>query len=327
MLNNGSSIRIAGTGSFLPNQCVTNREIAEKIHVKDSWIEDRTGIKTRYFAGKDMHNRDLAYASAIEALHASKLKSKDIDCIIVATLSPDRYFPGVGADVQANLKCRNIPAFDINCQCNGFVYGLSVASAYILAGQFKRVLLVCSELHSRHLKFDDSNRDLCVLFGDGAGACVLEQSEKSEESILSFELSSDGHFAEDLAYSPSVNRRTGKHDHQPYMNKTSVIAHSSRSMEDAVKKILAKNKISLEEVDYVIPHQSNKKLLRELARRLDLPMEKMIINIDRVGNTSAASIPIALDEAIKDKRIKRGDLLLMVSFGAGFLWGAVLLRY
>ena len=318
------TIRIAGTGSYLPERAVTSAELAVKVHVEESWIEERTGIHTRHFAAQGESNADMAVAAAQAALKASGYAAKDIDAVIATTLSPDRYFPGISADVQARLKCGRVPAFDISCQCNGFTFGLSVAAGYILSGQYKRILLVSSEIHSRTLRFAHDNKDLCVLFGDGAGAVVIEKSTARAHDRLAFELHTDGHFAGDLAFHRDA--KPGR-PAQPVMNKTSVIVHSSRSVAEVVQSILRKNGIDMDGIDCVVPHQSNLKLIEEISRRLDCPLSKFIINIDRVGNTSSASIPIALDHAVRSGRIRRGDQLLLVSFGAGFSWGACLLTY
>ena len=321
------SVRISGIGSYLPRQVVPNAELAKKVGVDQKWICRRTGIEARRFAARHETTADLATHAGTRAVKDAGLAPHDIDCILASTSSPDRFFPGVAVDVQARLKCRKVPAFDLRNESNGFVFGLSIASAWIRSGQYRRVLLVASEVHSRDLNFDARNRDLCVLFGDGAGAIVLEPRKSREATDMpAFELHSDGHFAQDLVF-----RRRSRTDPaappQPVMNKTSVIMHSSRSQAEVADSILEKHNISLKQIDFIIPHQSNKNLIRELSRRLDFPMSRIIVNIEKVGNTSSASIPIALDEAVKSKRIKRGDLLLLVSFGAGFSWGSALLRY
>lgn len=319
-----SSIRIAGTGSALASRVITNRDLAHKIRVDEKWIEDRTGIRSRCFAAPSETAADLGAHAAHDALRAAGVTSKEIDCVLASTLSPDRIFPGLGVDVQAKLKCHRIPAIDVSAQCNGFVFGLSIAAAYILSGQYRRILLVASEIQSRYLEINHKNKDICVLFGDGAGAAVIEADPSADKTRPVFELHSDGHFAADL----SMHRPAPKKPlPQPVMNKTSVIFHSSRSLAEVTHSIMAKNRISHDEVDFLIPHQSNKRLIEEVARRCDFPMSKVVVNIETAGNTSSASIPIALDQAVKSGRIRRGDRLLFVSFGAGFSWGAAFLTY
>ena len=316
-----TTIRFAGTGSYLPPRVLTSRELAKKIRVERSWIEERTGIRERRVAAPGETAAEMGFRAAQAALEAARLAPKDVDCVIASTLSPDRHFPGIAGDIQARLKCGRVPAFDISAQCNGFTFGLQAAAAHVLSGQYRRVLLVSSELHSKYLRFSHANRDLCVLFGDGAGAIVVERAEKKKKSRLAFELHTDGHFAADLCFP-----RAGMGG-QPHMNKTSVIVHSSRSISEVAHSLLKSQGVPLDAVDFIVPHQSNLNLLREVSRRLDCPMSKFVVNIETTGNTSSASIPIALDEAVRTRKIRRGDLLMFLSFGAGFSWGAVLVTY
>lgn len=319
-----AGIRIAGTGSCLASRKVTSRALARKIRVEPGWIENRTGIQTRFFCEAGETNADLAVKASEKALESSGLEPKDIDLIIASTLSPDRHFPGIGVDVQARLRCGRIPAIDLNSQCSGFVFGLSAAAAYLGSGQFRKVLLVASETHSPYLEFSNRQKDVCILFGDGAGAVVVERSTRGEEGPL-FELHSDGNFASDLCLERPAK---GKHGlSHPTMNKTSVIVHSSRSVAETVESLLSTAGIGLEEIDWLVPHQSNLNLLKEISRRTGMPMEKIIVNIDRVGNTSSASIPIALDDAVRASRIRRGHRIVLAGFGAGYSWGAALLTY
>lgn len=320
-----TAFRIAGTGSYLPRRAVTNRELAKTIRVDPEWIEDRTGIRSRCFAAPGESVSDLALAASGAALKSAECTGRDLDAIIASTLTPDRHFPGIGVDLQARLKCNRIPAFDLNCQCNGFIFALSLAASSVIAGQFRRVLVAAAEIHSRELVFRHETRDWCVLFGDGAGAVVVERTGGHTGGRPSFLLHSDGHFADDLSCPRARPEKHGRPE--PRMNKTSVIIHSSRSVTEVCQGILAENRLTLSQVDFLIPHQSNARLIHEVARRLDCPLSKVIINIEKTGNTSSASIPIALDQAVRSKRIRRGDMLLMVSFGAGFSWGAALLTY
>jgi 3-oxoacyl-[acyl-carrier-protein] synthase-3 len=319
-------VRIAGTGSYLPRRAVPNRELARRVGASANWIEDRTGIRSRFFASPSEKNSDLAAEAASRALRAARLPARAVDCILATTLSPDRYFPGIAVDVQARLGCRRVPAMDLACQCNGFLFGFAAASAFVSSGQFRRVLLVSSELHSRDLRFDRRSRDLSILFGDGAGAVVVEPAGPKGRSFAEFEMHSDGAFAGDLAYGRVPAGRRGPAP-RPVMNKMSVIIHSSRSLEEAVSGILARNGKSPRDVDYLIPHQSNLRLIQELGRRLDLAPSKVVVNIASTGNTSSASIPIALDGAVRSGRVRRGALVVFTSFGPGYSWGSALVRF
>ncbi len=322
-----AGIRIAGTGSCLASREVTSRVLERKIRVEAGWIESRTGIRTRYFCAAGEKNADLAVKASQKAIEAAGLEPKDLDLVIASTLSPDRHFPGIGVDVQARLRCGRIPAIDLNSQCSGFVFGLSAAAAYLASGQCRRVLLVASEAQSPYLEFSNRQKDLCILFGDGAGAVVLEKAPKGEAPF--FEMHSDGNFALDLCLErPVRTARSKKHvPNQPAMNKTSVIVHSSRSVTEVIESILKTAGLGLDAVDWLIPHQSNLNLLKEISRRTGFPMSRIVINIDRVGNTSSASIPIALDEAVRAGRVRRGQRVLLVSFGAGYSWGAALFAF
>ncbi len=320
-----AGIRIAGTGSFLPPREVTNGELARKVKAEASWIESRTGIRTRFFCAPGQTNADLAVRASEAALAAAGIGPKDLDVVIASTLSPDRHFPGIGVDVQARLGCERIPAIDLNSQCSGFVFGLSAASAYLASGQFRRVLLVASEAQSPYLEFSPRYKDLCILFGDGAGAAVLERADPGSRAPV-FELHSDGRFAGDLSLA-LPRGRSRRAMPQPLMNKTSVIVHSSRNVSEVIESLFRTAGTGPEEVDWLVPHQSNLNLIREISRRTGMPMSKVIVNIERVGNASSASIPIALDEAVRAGRVRRGHRLVLASFGAGFSWGAVLLTY
>jgi len=328
-----------GTGHFLPDRVVTNDELAKLMDTSDEWIQQRTGIQQRRFVDFDkepMGASDLGTRAAQNALDAAGMSKDDVDCIIYATLSPDKAFPGDGVLVQAKLDIpAGVPAFDIRNQCSGFLYGLQMANAFIRQGVYKNVLLIGSEVHSSGLEFADRGRDVSVIFGDGSAAAVLGASDDNERGVLGITLHADGRFAEVLetsypssALNPRVTKEmldTGAQ--YPKMQGKLVFKNAVQRMPEAVSKVLAEHNAEPKDIKLLIPHQANLRISEMVQRRLKLRDDQVFNNIQKYGNTTAASIPLALDEAIKEGRLDKGDLLVLTAFGAGFTWGAALVRW
>jgi len=328
-----------GTGHFLPDRVVTNDELAKLMDTSDEWIQQRTGIQQRRFVDFDkepMGASDLGTRAAQNALDAAGMSKDDVDCIIYATLSPDKAFPGDGVLVQAKLDIpAGVPAFDIRNQCSGFLYGLQMANAFIRQGVYKNVLLIGSEVHSSGLEFADRGRDVSVIFGDGSAAAVLGASDDNERGVLGITLHADGRFAEVLetsypssALNPRVTKEmldTGAQ--YPKMQGKLVFKNAVQRMPEAVSKVLAEHNAQPKDIKLLIPHQANLRISEMVQRRLKLRDDQVFNNIQKYGNTTAASIPLALDEAIKEGRLDKGDLLVLTAFGAGFTWGAALVRW
>ena len=322
--------RIIGTGSYVPKMVLTNFDLENMVDTSDEWIIERTGIRERRIAGKDEASSDLAYEASLRALKASGVKAKDIDLIILATTTPDMAFPSTACILQDRLNARKAVAFDISAACSGFIYALSIADQFIKEGTYKFVLVVGSEVLSRIT--DWSDRTTCVLFGDGAGAAVL-QSSTNRHGIISIHLHSDGAL-KDLLFIPGGGSRNpaskktiekGLHYIKMKGNETFKIA--VRNLEEAALEATKSNNINASDIDLFIPHQANLRIIQAIAKRLDLSMDKVFVNIDRYGNNSAASIPIALDEAVSEGRLKEGDLILMEAFGGGLTWASALVRW
>jgi 3-oxoacyl-[acyl-carrier-protein] synthase-3 len=310
--------------------------MAKLMDTSDEWIRERSGIVERHHVEEGVGSSDLAVEAARRAIADAGIDPATIDFIIAATLSPDHYFPGIGVLVQAKLGLGPIGALDVRNQCSGFLYALSAADQYIRAGTYKRILLVAAEVQSTNLDFSDRGRDMSVLFGDGAGAVILEPNDNGDgRGVLSTHLYSDGNFASLLwMEKPSPkDRPTFRKDFFdegrffPKMDGRNVFVNACQRMPEAVRAGLEANGLTIEDVDHLIPHQANDRISLMVAKGLRIPVEKVIRNIDRVGNTTAASIPIALDEAVKAGRIKRGDLVALTSFGSGFTWASALLRW
>jgi len=327
---------ITGTGHFVPPKVVTNFDLEKKMDTSDEWIRQRSGIVERRYAEPGVGSSDLAYEAALRAIEAAKIDKSEIDFIIAATLSPDHYFPGIGVMVQAKLGLSGIGALDVRNQCTGFIYALSVAEQYIKTHTFKKILLVAAEVQSSNLDYSDEGRDMAVLFGDGGGAVILEPNEKNDgRGILSTHLFSDGRYVSDLWMekpSPKDNPTFAeeffkKRRFFPEMNGRNVFKNASGKMPEAVRIALKHNGLSIEDVDYLIPHQANDRISQMVARNLKIPIEKVIRNIDRFGNTTAASIPIAIDESLKGRIIKDGDIVVLTAFGSGYTWGSAVIRF
>jgi 3-oxoacyl-[acyl-carrier-protein] synthase III len=315
--------RIIGTGSYLPERVVTNDELARTVDTSDEWVRTRTGIRSRHVAAEGQLASDLALPAAQGALQSAGVKPADIDLIIVATTTPDIIFPSTACILQSKLGIAGCPAFDVQAVCSGFVYALTIADLFIRSGQSKHVLVVGTEVYSRIL--DWSDRNTCVLFGDGAGAVIVAASEKP--GILATKLHADGSHKEMLCVPGSVN--AGKVWGSPFvhMDGGSVFKFAVRVFEEGAREVLEVAGMKVSDLDWFIPHQANIRIMEATAKKLGLPKEKLIATVHHHGNTSAASIPLAMDEAVKDGRILPGQTLLLEGVGGGFTRGAVLLRW
>jgi len=320
--------RITGTGSHLPPRRVTNaefaRQLAERgIETSDEWIVERTGIRARHFADDGVASSDLAVAAARQAIEAAGITAEQIDLIIVATSTPDMVFPSTACLVQQKLGVHGCAAFDVQAVCSGFVYGLSIADSMIRTGAATRALVIGAEVFSRILDFND--RTTCVLFGDGAGAVVLEASDTP--GLLASELHADGRHVEILCVPGSVSGGQVLGNPLLQMDGQAVFKLAVGVLEQVARSVLAKAGKTDADIDWLIPHQANIRIMTGTARKLKLPMDKVIVTVDEHGNTSAASIPLALDVAVRSGRIQRGDTLMLEGVGGGFTWGAVLLDF
>jgi 3-oxoacyl-[acyl-carrier-protein] synthase-3 len=322
--------RIAGIGHYCPERVLTNADLEKIVETSDDWIVTRTGIRERRIAADDEAASDLAIAASRIALEDAGIGPDLLDGIILATVTPDMQFPATACLVQDRLGAKNAVAFDLNAACSGFIYGLNTAHALIASGQMNRVLVIGVEVLSKFVDWQD--RATCVLFGDGAGAVVVEACEAGS-GILGTYMKSDGSLA-DLLQIPAGGSRAPltkdsyeHRDHFIKMKGDGVFKYAVRAMADAALKVLERTGMSLDDVDFFIPHQANVRILDAIARRLDIPQEKMVINLDRFGNTSSATIPIAYDEIVKAGKVKPGNVVLLVAFGGGLTWGSVLLRH
>ncbi|MGA1769278.1 MAG: beta-ketoacyl-ACP synthase III [Steroidobacteraceae bacterium] len=319
--------RIAGTGSYLPARLVTNADLEKMVETSDEWIRTRTGIERRHLAAPEETSSVLAEHAARRALRAAGLTVEDVDFIVVGTTTPDLVFPNTGTLLQQRLGIHNCPAFALETACSGFIYALSVADKFVRAGEAKCALVVGTECLSRIVDWND--RGTCVLFGDGAGAVVLTPS--TEPGIIATHLHSDGKYQDLLKfpYGPSSGfdqLRAGV-PAGITMQGNEVFKVAVRTLSRLVDETLAKNGINKDQIDWLVPHQANLRIIQSAADKLDMPMEKVIVTVQDHGNTSAASIPLALDTAVRDGRIRRGQLLLMETFGGGFTWGSALVRF
>ena len=320
--------KIIGTGSYLPNEAVTNDELAARlakdgVETSDEWIRSRTGIEQRYLASPNQTSSDLALFAAQNALEMAEVLPSEIDLIIVATTSPDMTFPSTACLLQAKIGADNAAAFDVQAVCSGFVYALTTADAMIRAGQAKKALVVGSEVFSRMLDWKD--RTSCVLFGDGAGAVVLEASE--EAGILASRIHSNGRLSSILNVSSSIQGGQVVGNPFMYMDGQAVFKNAVSFLSEDAQATLDKAGMTVEQLDWYIPHQANIRIIQSAGKRLGIPMEKTVVTVDQHGNTSAASVPLALDTAVRDGRIQKGQTVLMQGVGGGFTWGTVLMRF
>lgn len=318
--------RIAGTGSYLPENIVTNQDLEKMVDTTDQWIRERTGIERRHIAVEGQTTVDLAEPAARRAIEAAGLEPDDIDLIVFATSTPDKIFPSSACILQARLGIRGCPAFDIQAVCSGFVYALATAEKFIKTGTSKKALVIGAEVFSRIINWED--RGTCVLFGDGAGAVVLEASE--ETGILSTHIHADGQY-EDLLHVPCGiadgydQVKAGKAFVE--MKGNEVFKVAVNTLGKIVDETLDANQMQKSDVDWLVPHQANLRIIAATAKKLNMPMDRVVVTVNEHGNTSAASIPLALDVAVRDGRIKRNEVLLLEAFGGGFTWGSALLRY
>lgn len=335
MQHSGRSSRILGLGTYLPPRRVPNDDLAKMFDTSDEWIQQRTGIKERRYAEEGVFCSDLALEATKEALKDSGTAPEEIDYIILATLSPDVHFPGTACYLQRKLGLPGVPCLDIRQQCTGFLYGLSIADAYIKAGLYKRILLVGAEVHSSALNFTNEGRDVAVLFGDGAGAAIIGPSEDPSRGLLTMHLHADGSFADilmleifNISKKPYITHKSLDEGRQfPKMVGRDVFRVAVTRMPEVIKEALQAAGLELGDIKLFVPHQANMRINQFVAASLDLPEEKFFHNIQRYGNTTAASIPIALKEARDEGKFSKGDLIMLVAFGAGFTWGAGILRW
>jgi 3-oxoacyl-[acyl-carrier-protein] synthase-3 len=314
--------RIVGTGKYLPERILTNADLEKMVETTDEWIRSRTGIEIRHIAADNELTSDLAAKAGLAALENAGMTASDIDLVIVGTTTPDLIFPNVSCLVQDKLKINACPAFSLEAACSGFLYSLVVADQFIRLGVAKRALVIGAETMSRIIDWTD--RETCVLFGDGAGAVILEAAETP--GILYSTLGADGRYR-DLLYASSGVSLRQREGAALRMKGNEVFKVAVKTLENLVDDVVEKNNLEKGQIDWLIPHQANIRIISATAKRLEIPMERVILTVREHGNTSAASVPMALDTAIRDGRIKRGDLLLLEAFGGGFTWGASLIRY
>jgi 3-oxoacyl-[acyl-carrier-protein] synthase-3 len=315
--------RIIGTGGYLPAKVLSNADLEAMVDTTDQWIHSRTGIRQRHIAADEEKTSDLALQASRRALEAAGVAPADLDLIIVATTTPDMVFPSTACILQTKLGTRHCPAFDVQAVCSGFIYGTATADQFIRSGQYRNALVVGAEIYSRILDWQD--RSTCVLFGDGAGAVVLRRD--NAPGILSTRLHADGSYANMLSVPGTVCG--GKVVGRPLlrMDGQGVFKFAVRALDEIVGETLAANHMQKTDIDWLVPHQANIRIIQATARKLGMSMEKVVLTVDRHANTSAASIPLALDEAVRDGRIRAGQHVLMEAVGGGFTWGAVLARW
>ncbi len=326
---------IAAIGTYLPDRVVTNEELTHRMETSDEWITQRTGVKERRWVADGQENSDLALEATRRALSLAEWKAEDLDVIIYASLSPDHMFPGDGCFLNAKLGVPGVPALDIRNQCSGFLYGLSIADAWIRTGQYRRVLLVGSEIHSTGLDVSTRGRDVAVIFGDGAAATLLEATDDPRRGVLSTHLHADGRFARDLwtdapgsCYSPRVsNEMIESTAVFPKMEGQKVFKHAIVKMPEVVREALQKNGHTAADIKVLIPHQANLRISEMVQRSLDLRDDQVFNNIQRYGNTTAATLPIAIDEVARAGMLSEGDLLVLTAFGSGWTWGSAIIRW
>jgi 3-oxoacyl-[acyl-carrier-protein] synthase III len=319
--------RIAGTGSYLPEKVLTNDDLSKIVDTSDEWIASRTGIRQRHVAAEGETTGDLGYHAAVRAMEAAGVEASELDLIVVGTTTPDLIFPSTACLIQHRLGANGCAAFDVNAACSGFIYALTVADKFIRSGSAKTVLVIGTETLTRIV--DWSDRATCVLFGDGAGAVVLKPDV--ETGIISTHVHADGGKKE-LLWNPvgvSVGFKPGEKNGGARINMagSEVFKHAVKALDSVVEEALEANGLDRHDIDWLIPHQANLRIIEATAKRLDMPMERVIVTVHKHGNTSSGSVPLALDEAVRSGKVQRGQLLLLEAFGGGFTWGSALLRY
>ncbi|NIJ68083.1 beta-ketoacyl-ACP synthase III [Xanthomonas sp. 60] len=318
--------RIAGTGSYLPEKVLTNADLETMVETSDEWIVSRTGITERHIAADGQTTSDLGYQAALRALEAAGIEASQLDMIVVGTTTPDLIFPSTACLIQARLGAVGCPAFDVNAACSGFVFALSVADKFIRAGDARHVLVIGAETLTRIVDWTD--RTTCVLFGDGAGAVVLKADE--ETGILSTHLHSDGSKKELLWNPVGISAGFGEDGRTTgaiQMKGNDVFKYAVKALDSVVDETLEANALTKGDLDWLIPHQANLRIIEATAKRLELSMDQVVVTVDKHGNTSSGSVPLALDAAVRSGRVQRGQLLLLEAFGGGFTWGSALIRY
>lgn len=329
-----TTARILGVGRYLPEKRVTNFDLEKMFETSDEWIQQRSGVVERRFAEEGVYCSDLALEASREALKNAGMKAEDLDFIIFATLSPDHHFPGTGCYLQRKMGLADIGCMDIRNQCTGFLYSLAVANAFVKIGMYKRILVVGAEIHSSAMNFTFEGRDVAVLFGDGAGAVIVGPSDDPSRGILSCHLHADGNYADilkldlwDISKKPYITHQAIDEGHiWPKMVGKEVFRTAVTKIPEAIEEALQANDLKAEDIDLFIPHQANLRINQFAALRLGVPEEKFYSNIQRYGNTTAASIPICLSELLEQGTVKEGDLIMMVAFGSGFTWGTSVIR-
>jgi 3-oxoacyl-[acyl-carrier-protein] synthase-3 len=324
-------VEIAGTGSYVPARVLTNRDLEKLVDTTDQWIVERTGIRERRIAADDEPTSAMAACAATQALTHAGVPAAELDLIIVATLSPDTPFPNTGCHVQKRLEAANAACFSIEAACSGFIYALKIGADMVRCGGFKKVLVVAAEKLSMFVDWTD--RGTCVLFGDGAGAAVLRRVPRENDSLLATRLGSDGNYADLLnvpaggSLMPITHERLDQRLNFLKMSGREVFKLAVNAMVDASEHVLMRAEVRIDQVRWLVPHQANMRIISGVGKRLGIPDERVYVNLDRFGNTSAASIPIALDEIVRAGKIQRGDYVLMTAFGGGLTWGSALLRW
>jgi len=322
--------KIAGTGSYVPERILTNADLEKMVETSDEWISTRTGIKERRIAAKGEAASDLAYCASKEALQAAGIKPEDLDMIIVATITPDMVFPATACILQQRLGVRDVPAFDLEAACSGFLYGISIASQFIGTGLYNNILVVAAETLSKIIDWED--RNTCVIFADGAGAAILQPSNNNSR-IISIYLGADGGGA-DLVGVPAGGSRmpasfetVRNKQHYMKMKGNELFKRAVKIMVKAANISLKKGDLEYGDVDFFIPHQANIRIIKAVAKRINLNMDKVYVNLNKCGNMSAASIAVALDQAVREGKVKRGNKVLLTSFGGGLTWGSIVLEW
>ena len=318
--------KIAGTGRYLPEKILTNADLEKMVDTTDEWIRTRTGVERRHVASEDQTTSDLCVEAAKKAMESANVTTDDIDLIIVGTTSPDLIFPNIATIIQDRMGIHGCPAFSIEAACTGFIYALSTADKFVRAGEAKCALIIGAEIISKLI--DWSDRSTCVLFGDGAGAVIVKPS--AEPGIISTHLGADGQYRDLLYYPVGASKdlaKAGLGDSRIIMKGNEVFKVAVKTLGNVAEQALKANNIDKNDLDWLVPHQANLRIIQATAKRLKLPMDKVIQTVQDHGNTSAASVPMALDVAVRDGRIQRGHLILLEAFGGGFTWGSVLMRY
>jgi len=318
--------KIAGTGRYLPEKILTNADLEKLVDTTDEWIRTRTGVERRHVASEDQTTSDLCVEAAKKAMESANVTADDIDLIIVGTTSPDLIFPNIATIIQDRMGIHGCPAFSIEAACTGFIYALSTADKFVRAGEAKCALIIGAEIITKLI--DWSDRSTCVLFGDGAGAVIVKPSD--EPGIISTHLGADGQYRDLLYYPVGASKdlaKAGLGDSRIIMKGNEVFKVAVRTLGNVAEQALKANNIDKNDLDWLVPHQANLRIIQATAKRLKLPMDKVIQTVQDHGNTSAASVPMALDVAVRDGRIQRGHLILLEAFGGGFTWGSVLMRY